>query len=279
MAKVGQEMTATIPASGIGSPFVDGVRASPFFPRPPQVSAPCVCEHVDFQASTGSVSPNNKGVFEIALDGDVLKNLGLTLRLDYLPIAGLSGGTASLIRYVDLVGLACWSEITLKYGTERIQTIKPEEIYCKLMSMYSDEKKAQLYRLLGGGTAAQRSERAQNDPNQFVHIPFLTLLGNHLEGDPSQALFVRGLGERLKVEIQFTPAYQWVESDATTSYKIGADTTTTYATGASAASTAAFVKSYALSCEFYHVYPEERAQLAAIAKGSRRMLIQDYQYR
>jgi len=140
-----------------------------------------------------------------------------------------------------------------------------------MMSMYDDETKQQLYRLLGGGTLAERQARAEFDNQQFVHIPLLTLLGCHMHGDPSQAIFVRGLGERLKVEITLNPLTMWYETDDSTSVVIGSTTTTLATTTSTVA-----VQSASLNCEFYHIFDAERAQLANLSKGKRRMLIQDY---
>ena len=65
MSKTSQELTATQPASGIGSVFIEN-KNSPWIPQPPQVSTPFVCEHVDVQPIAQSFAPNvSKLTYEI----------------------------------------------------------------------------------------------------------------------------------------------------------------------------------------------------------------------
>lgn len=275
MSSASQSMTKSVVGSGVGAQFVKN-QNSPFMPRSPQVAAPFVVEHVNFQPKTGALQPGGQRItYEIDWDGDVAKNISFVMRLDKLPLAHLAGGTASFIRYVDFVGLSCWSEIEVRFGTERVQTIRPEEIYCKIMSEYPDDKKDQFARLLGGGlTPAERSARAQNNANQYIEIPLMTMLGLHYESDPSQALFIRGLGQKLQISITLNPATMWIETDATTTYGTG-ELGALIAIGALGTT---FVRSSSLNVEMYHVMDAERIQLEKIARGSRRMLISDYQY-
>jgi len=270
MSKASQSMLASQPASGIGAGYLANDN-SPWMPKPVQVTTPFVSEVVDVQAITGSnaIQPNATVTYEIPWEGDVLKSLGFTFRCDSL-IA--TGGTH--IAYVDLLALSCWRQITIKYGTNTLQTITPEQVFCKVMTNYNDEQKAQLLEMMGSGTPAERRLRAANDAQQYFHLPLMTCLGNHLHSDSGQSLYVRGLGERIRITIELLPATQWIESDCT-SYATGN-------TGVSGATDllqlgAALVRSSSLQCEFFHIFDKERAQLTALAKGERRILIQDYQ--
>lgn len=113
-------------------------------------------------------------------------------------------------------------------------------------SYYADEERANLQRLCGGLTQAERDDKALN-PQEII-VPLLTLLGLHLFGDPSQSLFVRGLGEKVRVEVDLAPANTLVESDG--------------------AATVAFDE-VTLFCEGHHIYDAERRQLEQIYAAPR----------
>jgi len=135
-----------------------------------------------------------------------------------------------------------------------------------LQKCENDEERDKYNRLLGGAlTPVQRTNRAANDDEQEITIPFLTLLGIHLGGDPSQALFLRGLGERVRFEIDMESGVHWLEGDD--GYVI-----TGGATHAEGAAAPLLVNQAHLLCEYEHLYDEERMQQENIYKQYRRYL-------
>ena len=104
-------------------------KASPFTHHGPQVARPHVTEHVQVDPTTGSHIPGGRPVTEVPLSFPILKSVAIRLRL-----ANLALGSATFARYPDLIGLACWESITVRFGTERIQTIRPEEIFNKIFT-------------------------------------------------------------------------------------------------------------------------------------------------
>ena len=118
MSSGSQALLRTKATSVIGSRYVDN-DDSPHIPLAPAVAAPHLVEHLEISPSTGDIQPNGRPVFEFPLDADVLKTVNLRMRLHSL---APNGGT--FIRYVDYIGLSCWSEARLKYGTERFKYIR-----------------------------------------------------------------------------------------------------------------------------------------------------------
>lgn len=256
-----QKVSASIGASTIGAKFAD-TPFTPYMPVEPLVSAPHLTEHVPIAPITGAFQPSGRPRYELPLEVDLISKLNFRIRLQRL---GNTGGTYGkfisfndrgqstfysqknilthvhqLARYINWIGLYCWSEIRIKYGTETLQKIHPDEIFCKIQKRkfcdvkivillicfcalrrhgrmltvfykidYNDEERANLARLLGGNlTPAQRSSRALHE--QEILIPVLTCLNMHLYGPPSGAFFIRGLGEKVIIEVDLRPFDQWV---------------------------------------------------------------------
>lgn len=180
-----QKVSASIGASTIGAKFAD-TPFTPYMPVEPLVSAPHLTEHVPIAPITGAFQPSGRPRYELPLEVDLISKLNFRIRLQRL---GNTGGTYA--RYINWIGLYCWSEIRIKYGTEVLQKIHPDEIFCKIQKHYNDEERTNLARLLGGNlTPAQRSQRALHE--QEIMIPVLTCLNMHLYGPPSGAFFIRG---------------------------------------------------------------------------------------
>jgi hypothetical protein len=178
----------------------------------------------------------------------------------------------SFARYVDYIGLGMWDNLVVLYGTERLQTVRRDENFCKIHLMKTDEERDQALSMLAGGlTPAERSVRAAN-PRQHVYCPYYTLLGLHIGADPSQNVFVRGIGERIKLQLEMTPLNQWVEADTT----FGSVNTGVAGAGASTL-TGDVVRSANLYCEYQHLYDFQRARLAQEYSNFRRYVFNDIQ--
>lgn len=175
---------------------------------------------------------------------DLISKLNLRVRLSALTPSG------TFYRWANFVGLNIVDELRVRFGTEKLQTIRRDEIFSKMHSYYADEEKANLQRLVGGLTEGERDDKAAND--QEIMVPFLTLMGLHLFGDPSQSLFVRGLGEKVRIEIDLAAFDTLVESDVTNP-TVPANP---------------FVE-LSLYCEGQHVYDAERRQLEKIYASPR----------
>lgn len=267
MSAASQALSRTIVVSPIGGRYVD-TTDSPFNPLDPLISAPHLVDHLEVTPTTGAIQPNGNPVFELPLQADLVTKITLRMSVDSL---AANGGTFA--RYVDFVGLQCWQQLQVLYGTERLQTVRPDETYAKIHLMFDDEERDQAQQMLKGGlTPAQRQDAATNNPNQRVFCPFYTLLGLHIGGDPSQNIFVRGIGERIKLQLQMTGLNQWVEADGT----FDSGNTGVVAAGA-ATVTGDVVRAADLYCEYQNIYDFQRMSLEMVYSQFRRYEFSDQQ--
>lgn len=189
-------------------------QASPLIPFPVSITAAHLYEALDQIPSSGTVQPGGAPRFDLSLESDCHVKESLEMRLSALTLAG----GATFARYIDGIGLWFFSELEARFGTERIQTIRPEELFVKLEQWYDDELRTKLRRLmLLGLTPADRERRART--TQDVICPFLTLLGLSFGSDPSQNLFVRGLGEKLQLRLTMRAMNQWVRNYSQFNFK------------------------------------------------------------
>jgi hypothetical protein len=129
-----------------------------------------------------------------------------------IPVANWNGG-ATFARFVDNIGLSCWSECELKSGTQRMQTIFPEEIMLYMLKMLDVSARANALAAIGNGTPAERSTRSLISTE--INVPMYTCLGFRLHGDPSQAVYTRGLNDLLTWNFKFRQANEIIETDGT----------------------------------------------------------------
>lgn len=280
MSGMTQAMVRSIGTSPIGAKFVN-TEVSPFLPLDALVTAPHGVEHIEVLPLTGSHQPNQQMVAEFTLDADILTKVNIRLYLRGVGsiaqnppgAAFFTAGAATFIRYVDLIGLSCWDTIRIQFGTERLQTLRSEEIFAKIMTMVDDELRNSLLACLGQGTPVQRTGRATNDHTQMIMIPLLTLLQLSIGGDPSGNLGIRMLGERVKITVTYRSSDRWLEGDgtyATSNAPAAAIATTALATQ--------LVDSASVYCEYQHLYDDEREKLEAIYKMPRRYVFSEQQY-
>jgi hypothetical protein len=252
--------------SPIGAKFLNA--ANPFMPRAPVCTAPFMIDHQLIEPLSGVHGPSGRPVTELPLTINLIKSLQIRLRLGALDVAGTS---ATFARYVDFIGLTCWEEIRLRYGTNQLQVIRADAIFAKIFSCMEDEQRNKACALLLGAlTPAQRSARAAQ-PQECI-IPLYTLLGLHLDADPSQVLAPRALGEKLRIEIVYRSKDYWVETDSLT-YKVN-----------TVASTSAAVTDYAIAgecgvlMEGVYLSDQDAAANEQLYRGMLRYVFSDWQH-
>lgn len=255
MASASQAVIRSQGMSGIGAKHVLN-NNSPHYPLDPVVTSAHLVEHLELKPLTGAIAPGVTAEFEMSLEADILKKLTLEV---FVPAIVNNAATQSA--YVNWFGLAIWEEIEFKFATERLQTLRPEELFIHIHKKMDDEERLMAQKLLGFDTLANRVAAAARP--QVFHIPLYTLLGLSIGSDASQSLFVRGLGERLKLKIKFRPFDKWIEANGT----ITSPTTDTVVLADSN-----------LLAEYEHVYDDERAQLEEIYSMPRRYVFSEQQY-
>lgn len=248
-----QALIRSVASSPIGGAYVANASSSPFMPLDVVTCRPHLIEDIDIPPISGTAQPGGSLAFDLSLEVDLITKLNLRVRLSALDPSG-----TTFYRWANFVGLNMISEVRLRFGTEKLQTVHRDEIFAKIHSYYPDEEKANLQRLCGGLTEGERDDRAANE--QEIVVPLLTLLGVHLFGDPSQALFVRGLGEKIRLEVDLASFDTLVESDITSP--------TTPATPFTYLS---------LFAEGQHIYEAERRMLEKIYAAPRTYTFDEFQ--
>lgn len=269
MSSATVQVGRTVPTSPMNS-YVNQ-SASPFVPREAITSAMHLTEHLEIQQVTGLPQPGGTCTYELPYEVDAVKSLSLVLRAASGAIPAPGGGAATSARLVDYFGLAAIEEISVKFGTERIQIVRPLELFQKLHFNLDNDKRHTIRNMVGGGlTAAQRFTRMISGEQQFV-VPLLTLMGLHLGADLSQTLFVRAMTERWRITIKFSPVNSLYEADGTFMVPAGG------AQLAIPVASTVFTECYLLA-EGVHVADSERKVQEQIYMSPRRMLIREHQY-
>jgi hypothetical protein len=101
----------------------------------------------------------------------------------------------------------------MQSGTQVLQTIYPEEMMLYILKFLDISARANALAIIGAGTPAQRDITALRDTE--INVPMFTNLGFRLHGDPSQALYTRGLNDLLTWAFDFRPANEIIETDGT----------------------------------------------------------------
>ncbi len=241
-------------------------------PQPPLVTSPFLTEHSLVQPISGQAIPGGTAVWELPYDVDLIKSIALDIVVDRRA-AALGGGTTNA-RLIDWFGLFVVEEISVQFGTDRLQRIRPMEMFIKshFFGMNDDDKKMMQQLCSGGLGSTEREARLLARQQRFT-LPLNCLMGNHLRSDPGQALGVRMLAERVRISIQFAQAKNLCEIDA------GAGFSFDTAGGAAAAPPAAagWFLSCGLLCEGKHLFDSERVVLEKIYKAPRKYFLREYQ--
>lgn len=241
---------------------------SPYIPTEHSRAAPFIREPVELSPVSGSVqwaATATNSRWEIHKTADYLGNTCIRVPLSSL---GQTGGTFA--RYSDWVGLCMWSQIRIKYGTQLLQTIIPEEIWIAINYFEPDEK-AQAYRymLRGDRTTVQRIADATQ--NIEVKIPLITAFFHKEE---SLHLFINGMSTKLAIEIDWLPPSFFTQTDSPNA--LGNATTP----GTPLTAQQYLVGNVTLNCEYIHILEGERKAMKDLYRDPEglRQVFNDQQY-
>lgn len=241
-------------------------------PQPPIVTSPFLTEHSLITPVSGSAIPGQTAVYELPYDVDLIKSISHDVVVDRRA-AALGGGTTNA-RLVDWFGIFCIEEITVQFGTDRLQRIRPMEMFYKSHFFgNNDDDKKMLQQLAAGGLGAVEREARLLARQQRFTMPLVTLLGNHLRSDPGQALGVRMLAERVRITIQYARPENLCEIDAGAGFSFD----TAGGAAASPPAAAGWFLSCGLLCEGKHIFDSERVVLEKIYKAPRRFFLREHQ--
>lgn len=254
--------------SGIGSKYWN-LNASVYTPRDPLVTAPHLTEHLQVSPVSGALQPGGLAVFELPYEVDIIQRLNLQIRRD----TAVLNGTATFVRAVDFYGIAMIEELLFRFGTERLQLVRPLELFIKLHRMFSDEDRSKGKEMVRGAIPANFRAAAAIAAPEVVILPLWTLLGVHLGGDPSQMLGVRMMAERFRLECRFAAANVLMESDGTYSFAAAGNV----GQPPPAADAWLLADSF-MYAEGKHLVDTERRSLEQIHRMPRRYLFRDAQY-
>jgi len=241
-------------------------------PQAPLVTSPFLTEHSLITHVSGLAQPGGTAVYELPYDIELIKGVALDVVVDRRA-AALGGGTTAA-RLIDWFGLLVIEEISVQFGTDRLQRIRPLEMFIKshFFGNNDDDKKLMQQLCSGGLGATERAARLLSRRQRFT-CPLNCLLGNHLRSDPSQALATRMLAERVRITIQFARPENLCEIDAGAGFSFD----TAGGAAASPPAAAGWFLSCGLLCEGKHIFDTERRALEAIYKAPRRFFLREYQ--
>ena len=184
-----------------------------YVPRAPLLNKAHIREEIEMQYIAGQTfGPGVTSKWQASRDIDVTPYVILRFCAGPIPVANWQGG-ATFARFNDNLGLGCFEEIEVKSGTQRMQTIQPEETMLYILNMLDISARANALAAIGAGTPLERSNSALVEKE--INVPLFTNLGFRLHGDPSQALYTRGLNDLLTWNIKFRPANEIIETDGT----------------------------------------------------------------
>jgi len=263
MASASSAVLRSVPSSVIAGQLIGP--ASPYLPSNIITCAPHGVEHIEVSPTTGSVAPNATAMFELPLEVDLVTRLTLRFRLAAIPNVNAW--------YTNGIGFACIEELWCQFGTERLQTIRADELFCKMETMFIEDDKQNLREMTGFDTQANLINRARRP--QTIYCPLLTLLHMSFGSDVSQPLPTRMLGEKIKLYVKFRPAYQWVSSTGGAVVINGTSITSTTLTSDVMDANSVFQPG--LYVEGQHIFEDERQAHEAIACKPRRILFSEQQ--
>jgi hypothetical protein len=269
MASATNQIARTQGVSWASGLWTDGATAH--LPQEPVVTSPFLTEHITVQPLSGSAQPGGTATFELPYDVDIIKGLNLQIVVDKRD--ALPGGTTNA-RLVDWFGLNVIDQIQIQFGTERLRTVRPNEMFEKVHFHYQDETRKNLQTLYSGAvSAASREQRLEVAPQRFV-IPLISFLGVHCLGDPGQSLFVRGLAERIRLAITFAAANQLCEVEPAAAPGF---TFTTAGVQGNPPPAAGWFLECSLYCEGRHIFDAERMDMENLYRQPRRYFFREAQ--
>lgn len=250
-------------------------RASPFLPQDPLCTAVFGTEHLEISPQSGQAIPGGvPAVFETTYEVAAIKSLSLHLRVGPGAIApgGLGAtATANNVGLVNGFGLAAIEEIELKFGQNKLTTMRPMEVLEKAQWHLSDEEYSTFSEMVGLGLDDFRRYQRFTAGDQLFTVPLLLLLGLHLGADLSQVLFQRMLSEKLRLTIKFAPVNKIFFANGTFSFPAGDP-------AAALPAAASVFKECYLLVEGVHVGDQEAKAMEQIYKMPRRYICREAQH-
>jgi len=211
-ASSAQNMVRTQAASIMGNQYLN-TSYSIFAPRNPGLSKGFVRQMLNVTDTSGQAfAPGSRANFQPLRDVDYVTDVALVFTAGALPVANWNGG-ATFTRWIDFIGVQAWEEIVVHSGTQRLQTLLPEEIMIYMLFWVDPVARRNIFQDVGQGTPAQRSARSL--ANQDIVCQLNTCLGLRMHGDPGQGLFIRGLNDFLQFRVRLRPLNQVIETDGT----------------------------------------------------------------
>ena len=142
----------TTPASQTGAAYIAPAGPSVWGPpRPPRIVQPFIKEEIPLLKQTSGFDAGMRIRWDMTRDADFVHTLTLRVVLPAIPPARYQGG-ATYARYVDLPGLACWSQIVVRMGSIVLHTIRPEELLLQAQHYMHETARRNWYRMVGQGT-------------------------------------------------------------------------------------------------------------------------------
>lgn len=173
----------------------------------------------DLPAENLPANPGGTTNFKIPITGDKLGPIQLifdTSAISVTPVGGAPALTAaSQKRFVDFMGYNAWEKIELRYGTNILYTLTPEECFYRYKYPNSNERKVGLADLIGGELPSSvRNEKALSTQRFIVDLPF-----PHSRGT-SRWIELMQLAQEIRIEITWRKANETIqlENIDTTTY-------------------------------------------------------------
>jgi len=212
MAGSAQAAIRTGMASIMGQQY-HNTSLSLFGPRNPSLAQGFIRQSLNVTDSSGQAfAPGSRPNFQPTRDVDYVTDASLVFVAGGIPAASWNGG-ATFTRWIDFIGVQAWEEIVIQSGTQRLQTIFPEEIMIYILFWLDPVARRNSFQDMGQGTPAQRTASSLADKQIVCEL--YTLLGLRMHGDPGQGFFIRGLNDYLQVKVRMRPLDQVIESDGT----------------------------------------------------------------
>ncbi len=270
-------------AAGMVSADKFDINNSPYLPVEHTRVAPFIREPVELSPVSGSVILKNSVTtvrWECHKTADYIGNVCVRATVsDIAPnpayVSPNTGVASAMVRYSDYLGLHMFQQIRVKYGTQLLQTIYPEEIWVAINSIEDDEEQAAYKWLVRGDLTTIQRQNLRTAP-QEIKIPLLTAFFHREE---CQHLFMNGLTSKLAIEVDFLPPSYWVQSDGQLAGQ-GANSIGNTTTPATPLTPDQFLLDCTLNAEYIHVLEGERKQMTMLYKNPAglRQIFYDQQY-
>lgn len=131
----------------------------------------------DLPAENLPANPGGTTNFKIPITGDKLGPIQLIFDVSAITVTPVGGAPvlspAAQKRFVDFMGYNAWEKIELRYGTNVLYTLTPEECWYRFKMPFSNERKVGIADLVGGELPKSTRNLKANSTQRFiVDLPF-----------------------------------------------------------------------------------------------------------